>query len=373
MSAKRKCQSDVGSNKRQWLMLEKKLDIIKSHEDGASFARIARANKINESSVRRIMKKRNNIKIMAWLQQVTCHEQLPKVEIQKFSMWNVLLIWIEDCNQKLIPMSQMTIQAKARSLYEAKTQKENDGETPTTSSSDASTFDASRGWFFHFKNHSGIHNVRIVGESGSADKEAAAKYPDHLKEIIEQGGYSDDQIFNVDETGLFWKKMPTRTFLAQKENSLPGYKVLSTINIVQIGKDLGFDNLDNNNVRQCINSHSAELDDGTLIEMDQQRAYEAKEEKEDGTDEPIPKDFSIADMEKIFSLVDEISQVIINGDPNIECGMTVRHNLEKQIRCYREFHAEKKGNIQCKLHCLNIFLKNKNLYKMYFFVLIKTS
>ncbi len=75
---------------------------------------------------------------------------------------------------------------------------------------------------------------------------------------------------------------------------------------MRIGKDLGFDNLDNN-VRQCINSHSAELDDETLIEMDQQRAYEAEEEKEDGTDEPIPKDFSITDMEKIFSLVDEIS------------------------------------------------------------------
>jgi DDE superfamily endonuclease len=71
----------------------------------------------------------------------------------------------------------------------------------------------------------GIHNVRIVGESVSADSNAAARFPEELREVIENGGYKDEQIFNVDETGLFWKKMPSRTYLAEKERSQPGYKV----------------------------------------------------------------------------------------------------------------------------------------------------
>jgi hypothetical protein len=31
-------------------------------------------------------------------------------------------------------------------------------------------------------------------------------------------------VFNVDKTGLFWKRMPDHTFTAKEETSLPGFK-----------------------------------------------------------------------------------------------------------------------------------------------------
>lgn len=31
-------------------------------------------------------------------------------------------------------------------------------------------------------------------------------------------------VFNVDETGLFWKRMPKRTFLSREEKRAPGFK-----------------------------------------------------------------------------------------------------------------------------------------------------
>jgi hypothetical protein len=70
-----------------------------------------------------------------------------------------------------------------------------------------------------------MHNVKLTGEAVSADKDAAARFPACFKKIIEENNYDDRQIFNVDETGLYWEKMPSRTFSAKNEESQPGYKV----------------------------------------------------------------------------------------------------------------------------------------------------
>lgn len=37
-------------------------------------------------------------------------------------------------------------------------------------------------------------------------------------------GYSAKQIFNVDETGLYWKHMPTRTFISEEEKLASGHR-----------------------------------------------------------------------------------------------------------------------------------------------------
>ncbi|GFQ76632.1 tigger transposable element-derived protein 1 [Trichonephila clavata] len=39
-------------------------------------------------------------------------------------------------------------------------------------------------------------------------------------------GYCPQQVFNADETGLFWKRMPSRTFITKEEKKLPGHKAM---------------------------------------------------------------------------------------------------------------------------------------------------
>ncbi|GFU25739.1 tigger transposable element-derived protein 1 [Trichonephila clavipes] len=61
------------------------------------------------------------------------------------------------------------------------------------------------------------------GESATADEGAAKIFPEELAKFID-GEYSADQLFNADETGLYWKKLPNRTYVAKDEKTASGHK-----------------------------------------------------------------------------------------------------------------------------------------------------
>ena len=70
-----------------------------------------------------------------------------------------------------------------------------------SSSTEKMSFYASRGWFQRFKQRYSLPNFKYKGEQ--------------FAEIISAKQYSPNQIFNGDESSLFKKKVPQRTFLAK--------------------------------------------------------------------------------------------------------------------------------------------------------------
>ena len=66
----------------------------------------------------------------------------------------------------------------------------------------------------------------ISGEAASANQGAASDYPDTLKNIIEEGQYTADQIFNMDETNFYWKTLPRRMFITEKCVKIRGRKAM---------------------------------------------------------------------------------------------------------------------------------------------------
>ena len=50
-----------------------------------------------------------------------------------------------------------------------------------------------------------LKKYQVTGEVASVDQEAADELPDAIMKIIKEKGYLPEQVFNADETALFWR------------------------------------------------------------------------------------------------------------------------------------------------------------------------
>ncbi|UYV62285.1 K02A2.6-like, partial [Cordylochernes scorpioides] len=170
-----------------------------------------KSNKKNDAAIRRSVRSGTNLS-----SKISSYSRGTLIEKTE----KALVIWIEDLTQKRIPLDGHLIKMKALKFYKELKESE-----PSTSSRESNPqFSASTGWLTGFIKRHSFHNLKIKGEVASADEEAARKNPEKLAKIIKDGGYCAHQIFNAEETGLFWKKMPTRTYIAKSEKNASGFK-----------------------------------------------------------------------------------------------------------------------------------------------------
>lgn len=74
-------------------------------------------------------------------------------------------------------------------------------------------------WKIKQKEHSNLYDLKLKGETFSADYETVGSFPDVLNKLAEEKDCLPEQMFNADETGLFWKLMPARSFVRKTENA----------------------------------------------------------------------------------------------------------------------------------------------------------
>jgi len=145
-------------------------------------------------------------------------------------MEKLLMTWIEDQTHKRITLSIKMIKTKARSLFVML--KEKAGPDYDVE------FTASSGWFKQFKTHYSLHKVKVSGESASVDVKAAEEFLETPDQLFVEENYLPEQTFNMDETSLFWKWMPERTFIHKETKSLPGFKALKNRIIALLGDNV---------------------------------------------------------------------------------------------------------------------------------------
>lgn len=88
------------------------------------------------------------------------------------------------------------------------------------------SFSASKGWIIRFVHRHSLRSVALHGEAGSVTPGSVIPGMIQLRQDLSD--YDVECIFNVDETGLFFKLLPRRTYVLELENfkSVRGTKAM---------------------------------------------------------------------------------------------------------------------------------------------------
>ena len=147
--------------------------------------------KIGRSTVSDILKKKDQ-----WLSITSQEADQTRARCPKQkSLEKALYIWFCDFRSKGANLSDDMLIEKAKDF----------GHTLAVDKD----FTYSRGWLQRFKSRHHIKSYRFHGESASADMGAVTTSREQLKRDLEN--YNPNDIYNIDETGLFYKLKPTST------------------------------------------------------------------------------------------------------------------------------------------------------------------
>lgn len=130
--------------------------------------------------------------------------ELPKME-------SALYKWFLSQREKNYPINGLILKERAKQLHQQIKEANSD-------------FFASDGWLEKFKKRYGIRLIAISGEKLSSQQELVEPFKILLKNKIEEMGLCEEQIYNADESGLYWKLLPEKTYVSISEKQAPGRK-----------------------------------------------------------------------------------------------------------------------------------------------------
>ena len=218
--SKRPASSPAGpkcpKRKNKTFTLEEKIKILDELNAGAGCSTLGRRYGVNESTIRSIRGNADKFR-KAYAQPEIKNSTLHIREPTYKKMEEALKIWIEDMQMRQGFLTGSMIQTQALAIQEHLLVKEG------KSASDMK-FTASQGWLHNFIKRIGLQHVKLQGEAASSNVEAAEQAKIELQRVIKEAGYTPDQVWNCDETGLVWKKMPEKTYLMKSVGKRPGHK-----------------------------------------------------------------------------------------------------------------------------------------------------
>ena len=144
---------------------------------------------------------------MATYESNTSRNQVKRSRTAKNSDMNeAIWTWYTMCRHSNILVSGPMLQEEAMIIAEKLGIKE---------------FAASNGWLDRFKRQHNICNMTVAGKAGDVSTETTDSWNEQAREITR--GWKAENIWNMDETGSFWRGLPEKT-LSKKGRRCTGGK-----------------------------------------------------------------------------------------------------------------------------------------------------
>lgn len=200
------------NTKQKRLTLKEKLDVLKKSAEGVQGKRLALEYGISTAAISKILKNRQAIleattNTLETIQKKTLHKpEYEELEKQFFE-------WFLNQRARNCAITGPIFKARAKIDFER-----------IYPDKGPNAFNASEGWFNRFKRRHGIRYLKVCGEVLSSDMTQITPFIHHLRAKIFEMELTDAQLYNADESGLFYRLLPDKTFVASNEKNAPGRK-----------------------------------------------------------------------------------------------------------------------------------------------------
>lgn len=197
---------------KKFLTLYEKSKILEDYQQGMSITNLSKKYGIAKSTVCLMNKKKD--KIMTFVNQSVRPSRIKKRTLKMAEypkMENALNKWFLRQRELHFPVTGEMLKQKALQLHQ-NLKKPNE------------TFSASDGWLQKFKVRYGIRFLKMSGEKLSSASENVSPFKVEFLQLIKTQKLTLHQIYNADETGLYWKILPDKTYVSSCEKTAPGLK-----------------------------------------------------------------------------------------------------------------------------------------------------
>ena len=194
------------------LSVPEKIAVIEDHEKGMTRAQLMDKYGLKKTTVHDILKAREKTRgIMRTIESTKDKNKIfRKRKLDKENLDDAVFKWYTQERAEGVPVRGVDIQHAAERLAGHLGHKD---------------FKCSDGWLWRFRRRHGIVNRAVTGEVLSADVASVEPFVNQFLDLIDDEGLQEFQLYNGDETGLFWKSLPRNTQASKDLSSTPGRKI----------------------------------------------------------------------------------------------------------------------------------------------------
>ncbi|CAG9566413.1 unnamed protein product [Danaus chrysippus] len=188
---------------RRTFTVKEKVDIISRLENGENNVDLCKQFGVSHSTISTMWK--NRAKIMQCFESKSLKIKKNRNPTHQ-DIENVLLVWFKAQRSQNVPISGPLLQEKANHFARQL------GKTD---------FKCSESWIYRFRQRHDIVVGKVCGEAAGVSQNDCDNW---LRTVLPKltEGYTDSQIWNADETGLFFKLTPDRTLKFKGEKCTGG-------------------------------------------------------------------------------------------------------------------------------------------------------